>query len=188
MKPKLCMAQCDLLYLSRRMRAGVVRVDVVFCGDTRARWTEFQDLPCFTGAWSSRERMIVRRQHGDVRESRRAIVTKHAACLTKPRYIHWERLCSSRRSLRSALSTITAAVVGVILNLAIWFGLHTLFAVVSEFTVYRITLQVPDINSIDWMAVLLAGGAIIVIFRFRASVVSTLAGCAAAGVLLSAIQ
>jgi chromate transporter len=93
----------------------------------------------------------------------------------------------NRLSLRAALSTITAAVVGVILNLAVWFGLHTLFAEVSDLTAYGIVLHVPILESIDWAAVLLSGGAVIAIFAFKAGVIPTMAACAAAGVLLSAL-
>jgi chromate transporter len=93
----------------------------------------------------------------------------------------------NRQSLRAALSAITAAVVGVVLNLAIWFALHTLFAEVSDVRTYGIILHIPMLQSIDWAALLLSFAAIIAIFRFKAGVVVTLAGCASAGVLLTAL-
>jgi chromate transporter len=46
-------------------------------------------------------------------------------------------------SLNAALSAITAAVVGVILNLAVWFALHTLFGRLVEYRFYGMTFGLP---------------------------------------------
>ena len=72
-----------------------------------------------------------------------------------------------RRSprLSSALAAITAAVVGAILNLAIWFGLHALFGVVNEVPVGPVTLTVPDPATLDPAALVIAIGAAWLVFR-----------------------
>ncbi|MBL8574771.1 MAG: chromate efflux transporter [Hyphomicrobiaceae bacterium] len=93
---------------------------------------------------------------------------------------HVERL-RQNRALAAALSAITAAVVGVILNLAIWFGINVLFARVAERTVGPLRLLVPDVASLDWMAVALFALACVALFRLRLGVPATLALCAACG-------
>lgn len=60
-----------------------------------------------------------------------------------------ERICAQPR-LRGALSAITAAVVGVILNLSLWFALHVLFASVSRETAGPLVLWQPELASLDW--------------------------------------
>ena len=59
-----------------------------------------------------------------------------------------ERLNAEPR-LKSALAAVTAAVVGVILNLTVWFALHVLFARVSEQHMGPLRLHVPDLASIS---------------------------------------
>lgn len=88
------------------------------------------------------------------------------------------------KALNAVLATITAAVVGVILNLAAWFGLHTLFARVEPRHVFALTLQVPDLSSLDRWALLLAVGAAIMLFRFKTGMVTTLGVCCAAGITI----
>jgi chromate transporter len=78
------------------------------------------------------------------------------------------------RALNSALSGITAAVVGVILNLALWFGIHTLFAEFDQRRIAGMTLQIPDWHSMDIAATLLAAAAFVAIFRFRLGMVTTI--------------
>ncbi|GJD31016.1 hypothetical protein PMNALOAF_2268 [Methylobacterium adhaesivum] len=94
-----------------------------------------------------------------------------------------ERL-RGNRPLAGALSAITAAVVGVILNLAVWFALHTIFAEVRPVSVGPLRLDLPVLSSLDPWALLQAVAALIAVFRFRAGVVPTLIACSAAGVLL----
>lgn len=55
-----------------------------------------------------------------------------------------------KRELSAALSAVTAVVVGVILNLAIWFGLHVLFGNVETQTFGPLRLFTPELASIDW--------------------------------------
>ena len=91
-----------------------------------------------------------------------------------------ERL-RGNRALGAALSAITAAVVGVILNLAIWFALHTLFRRIVRTEAGPLTLELPVVASLDWAAFLLAAAAVVAMFRFRLGPLVTLAGCAAIG-------
>jgi chromate transporter len=84
-------------------------------------------------------------------------------------------------SLNAALSAITASVVGAILNLTMWFALHMIFLRVDEWHVSGLTLAVPALATIDWPALVLASGAIIAMFRFKAGMLPTLAVCALLG-------
>ena len=68
-------------------------------------------------------------------------------------YIDW---INSQPRLRGALSAITAAVVGVILNLALWFALHVFFASVALEEVGPLKLWMPDLATLDWRVVILA--------------------------------
>jgi len=85
------------------------------------------------------------------------------------------------RSLHAALSTITAAVVGVILNLSLWFGLHTVFRQVTERQLGPLRLLVPDVTTLDVAAAALAALAMLSMFRLKLGVPKTLAGCAVLG-------
>ena len=89
----------------------------------------------------------------------------------------------SNRALSAALATITAAVVGVILNLAVWFALHVLFAEVREMKALGATLEIPVLASVDLAALALAVVALLAVFRFRVGMLWVLAGCALLGVL-----
>jgi chromate transporter len=91
-----------------------------------------------------------------------------------------ERLRESR-ALRGALAGITAAVVGVILNLTIWFSLHTLFAVVHERPIGPLHLHVPEWGSLDLAAAAIAAGAVVATFAFHVRLLPLLGACAAAG-------
>ncbi|MEO8896421.1 MAG: chromate efflux transporter, partial [Rhizomicrobium sp.] len=73
----------------------------------------------------------------------------------------------ANKSLSAALNAITAAVVGVILNLALWFGLHTLFAQTTIWRTAGLTLSVPIPASIDWAALAISLAAFVAIFRFK---------------------
>lgn len=94
-----------------------------------------------------------------------------------------ERL-RANKALSGALSTITAAVVGVIMNLAVWFGLHTLFRKVGVVNAGPISMPWPEFASLDPLAALLAAGAAVALFRFKTGLVGTLAGAAIAGLTL----
>ena len=91
-----------------------------------------------------------------------------------------ERL-RDNQTLSAALTAITAAVVGVIANLAVWFGLHVLFA---ELRPAVLALELPVLASLDPWAALLTVAALVAVLRFKLSPVTVLAGCAVAGLLL----
>jgi len=90
------------------------------------------------------------------------------------------------RSLSGALSAITAAVVGVIVNLAIWFGIHTIFREVRDIAWGPVNLAAPIWGSVDPWALLLATAAILAMFRFKLGMLPTLAATSAAGIALFA--
>ncbi len=81
------------------------------------------------------------------------------------------------------LSAITAAVVGVILNLAVWFSIHTIFEIVHEVHLPGIRLLIPDWQTIDLAALIIAVGAFIAIFRYKIDMLLTLAGSAITGLV-----
>jgi chromate transporter len=93
-------------------------------------------------------------------------------------YIEYLR---GRKALNAALSTITAAVVGVILNLSIWFALHTMFGVVNEQQFGPMRLLVPSLPTIDLVAVAIAVAAMIAMFRYHVGMIPTLAASALSG-------
>jgi chromate transporter len=72
-----------------------------------------------------------------------------------------------RRELHAALSAITAAVVGVVLNLAVWFTLHTVFASMATRQFGPLSLEVPVWRSIEPGAALLSIAAMVAMLRFK---------------------
>ncbi len=89
-----------------------------------------------------------------------------------------DRLRNNPR-LRSALASVTAAVVGVILNLSIWFALHVLFARVEAREVGPLRLLVPEPSSLDGLTLALGIIAAATLFLMRIGILWTLALCAA---------
>lgn len=87
-------------------------------------------------------------------------------------------------ALRAALAGVTAAVVGVILNLAIWFGLHVLFADVSRRALGAAQVWVPDVSTLDPYAAGLSALAALLLIRFRWGVIPVLTVCAGVGLAL----
>lgn len=92
-----------------------------------------------------------------------------------------ERL-RGNEALSAAMSAITAAVVGVILNLAVWFGLHVLFRQVRNMPLGPLSLDVPVFSSIEWPSLVLTLLAAIAIFRLKQSVIVTLLASALLGI------
>jgi chromate transporter len=84
--------------------------------------------------------------------------------------------------LAGALSAITAAVVGVILNLSIWFALHTLFRETVPVHAFPFAFDRPVLTSVDIPALVLSIAAATAIFRFKLGMLTVLAGSCAAGV------
>ncbi len=83
--------------------------------------------------------------------------------------------------LKGALAAVTAAVVGVIANLTLWFALHVLFGDVGEVRLGALRLYQPMLASFDWRAGLIAAVAVVLAFRLGWSVPRILALCAAMG-------
>ena len=77
--------------------------------------------------------------------------------------------------------------VGVVLNLAIWFALHVCFSEVTEVWIGPVRLWTPNPATVAWTPVLLGALAMVAILRFKAGVIPILAGCAGLGVLASLI-
>lgn len=87
-------------------------------------------------------------------------------------------------ALSGALAAITAAVVGVVLNLAIWFAIHTIFRRVQPFVAGPIAFDMPVPASVDLYALTLSAVAVVAMLRFKAGLFVTLAAASAAGVVL----
>jgi chromate transporter len=91
------------------------------------------------------------------------------------------------KGLAGALTAITAAVVGVILNLSVWFALHTVFRETSPVRSFGLSFDMPVLSSVDVPALILAIAAATAVFRFNLGMLTVLAGSCAAGVLLRLI-
>ena len=94
---------------------------------------------------------------------------------------HIERL-RSVKWLTAGLAAITAAVVGVIANLAVWFALHVLFADVGEAAFGPFILPVPDLASLNAAALAIALGAGVALLRFHVNLFVVLGGATLAGI------
>ncbi|MER8849530.1 chromate efflux transporter [Mesorhizobium australicum] len=89
----------------------------------------------------------------------------------------------SNKALSAALSAITAAVVGVILNLAVWFALHVLFRELHDVSLLGMKLGVPVFSSLNLPSLVLTLGAMLAVFRFKIGVIPVLAACSILGLL-----
>lgn len=99
-----------------------------------------------------------------------------------------ERLRTNRWAA-GALSSITASVLGVIANLAVWFGSHVLFTRdMALATPWGRTLRLPDLASLDPFAAAIAVAAAIALVRFKANVIAVVIACALAGVGVSFLR
>jgi chromate transporter len=99
----------------------------------------------------------------------------------------WLDRITARPRLKGALSAITAAVVGVILNLTVWFGLHVFFGTVTDRSLGPVTLPVPDPATLDWRPVVLAVLAGGLLLRLHRGLFQTLAVSAVAGLVLAQV-
>ena len=99
-------------------------------------------------------------------------------------YIEW---ISSQSRLKGALKAITAAVVGVILNLSIWFTLHVLFTTVSRQQLGPVTLWRPDVATIEWLALALFLLSCFLAFRLHWGIIRILLVASALGAALRLI-
>ncbi|GAB6985740.1 chromate efflux transporter [Nocardioides pyridinolyticus] len=87
--------------------------------------------------------------------------------------------------LTAALSGVTAAVVGVIANLALYFVVHTLFAQAHRVGWEHLGLLVPTWSSFQWEPAVLGALGTVLVFGLRWSTLRTLGVCGAAGLLLT---
>jgi len=94
----------------------------------------------------------------------------------------------SNAMLSGALAAITAAVVGVILNLALWFALHSIFAEVRPWELGVLSLPLPVLSSVDWLALALTAAALIATLRFKTGMIATLMAAALIGGLLQGLR
>ena len=94
-----------------------------------------------------------------------------------------ERL-RGNRDLAAALAGITAAVVGVIANLALFFALHTLFGETRHLVAGPLDAEYPVLSSVDWAALAITALGAALVFWRGWSVLRTLGACALAGVVL----
>jgi chromate transporter len=88
------------------------------------------------------------------------------------------------RALAGALAAITAAVVGVILNLAIWFAIHAIFRTMFAVRGYGLSMDLPILSSVSLPALALTAAAIVAMFWFRLGMIPVLLGCSATGIAL----
>jgi chromate transporter len=93
-----------------------------------------------------------------------------------------ERL-RGNRNLSAALTGITAAVVGVIANLALYFALHTLFGATEQASWGWLTVEWPVLDTVRWVSLAIGVVASLMIFRWRWSVLRTLGSCALLGLV-----
>jgi len=94
-----------------------------------------------------------------------------------------ERLRDNHQ-LTAALTAITAAIVGVILNLAVWFGLHVMFGEVRVFTGFGLQINIPTLGTINPASALLTLAALVAMLHFQLGMFKVLIGSAAVGILL----
>lgn len=99
-------------------------------------------------------------------------------------YIEW---IATRPRLSGALSAITAAVVGVILNLSLWFALHVFFTRVTAVKHGPVTLFTPDLATLDWRVVALALLSGVMILRLHWDLLKVLFIAALGGLALAQI-
>lgn len=90
-----------------------------------------------------------------------------------------------KQSLNAALSAITAAVVGVILNLSIWFALHVLFGEVDKSSWGLIHWEMPRWNTIEWKSFAITAVALALMFYIKLGMIRTLGICVALGILVT---
>jgi chromate transporter len=95
----------------------------------------------------------------------------------------WVEALRGRAALSAALSAITAAVVGVVLNLAVWFGIHVLFHQVAEVRgLLGTRWAVPELGSLDPVALVIAVLSALALLRYHVGMTTTLGGAALLGI------
>ncbi|MEX2353191.1 MAG: chromate transporter, partial [Gammaproteobacteria bacterium] len=89
----------------------------------------------------------------------------------------------NNQALTAALAAITAAVVGVIANLALWFAVNTLFARQTRFDMYGLNLLVPDVYSLQLPMLVLSIFTFILVFLLRSGILAVIGLGALSGVI-----
>ena len=97
----------------------------------------------------------------------------------------WMERLRKNAALSAALTAVTAAVVGVILNLAIWFAVHVIWREVIAWRAGPLSLDLPVFGSIDLAAAILAIVALFAVFRLKLGMATVLGGAAALGIALN---
>ena len=97
-------------------------------------------------------------------------------------YIAW---IASKRRLSAALAAISAAVVGVILNLSIWCALHVPFTDMQRLGLGPVVVWWPDLGTLDVWALTLGGIAAVLLLVMKRSVLLTLGLCSILGMASS---
>ncbi|GHE73555.1 chromate transporter [Camelimonas fluminis] len=93
----------------------------------------------------------------------------------------------NNQAARSALSAITAAVVGVVANLALWFALHVLFRSTTGLKLPWGEIDIPVWGALDWRAAVIAVAAMVAMLRFKVGMISVLAASGLSACLLMLI-
>jgi chromate transporter len=91
-------------------------------------------------------------------------------------------------SVSHALTAVTAAVAGVVLNLAVWFALHTAFGAVGDRRYGSAHLATPIWSTIRLASIVISALAAVAVFRLRASTLRVLCAAAVLGVVLSLLH
>lgn len=95
-----------------------------------------------------------------------------------------ERL-RDNHTIKHALTAISASVAGVVLNLAVWFAIHTAFGTVTDHGYGPIRLPVPDWSTVKPASIAISIAAALLVFRYRIGTLRVLAASAAMGVVLT---
>jgi chromate transporter len=99
----------------------------------------------------------------------------------------WVERLTSNRKLAAALAAVSAAVVGVVLNLAVWFAVHTVFSRVADRSFGPVTVPVPELATFSPASAAIAVIAAIALFRFKVGMLWVLGGGAVLGVAAHAL-
>lgn len=96
-------------------------------------------------------------------------------------YLEW---ISGQPRLKNALTAIMAAVVGVILNLSIWFALHVLFSDITRLEFGLAHIWWPAFHSIEWLALALFAISSVLVFKLHWNILKVLPSIAILGVVM----
>ena len=93
----------------------------------------------------------------------------------------------NNRALHAALSSVTAAIVGVVLNLSVWFALHTICGRLHASALGPVRVEIPEWTTLNGAALAIAAAALIAMLRFRLALGWTLLGAAVVGLLWASL-